>query len=159
MSKKLIAYFSASGTTKKVAEMISEAAGADLYEIKPKELYTKADLDWMNKKSRSSVEMSDKKLRPELDDSNAHIENYDEIVLGFPIWWYVAPTIINTFLESYDLKGKTIIPFATSGGSDMGKTNEKLAPSCPGAKLLHGKVFNSYSSKADLSAWVETLSL
>ena len=159
MSKKLIAYFSASGTTKKVAEMISEAAGADLYEIKPKELYTKADLDWMNKKSRSSVEMSDKKLRPELDDSNAHIENYDEIVLGFPIWWYIAPTIINTFLESYDLKGKTIIPFATSGGSDMGKTNEKLAPSCPGAKLLHGKVFNSYSSKADLSAWVETLSL
>ena len=99
MSKKLIAYFSASGTTKKVAEMISEAAGADLYEIKPKELYTKADLDWMNKKSRSSVEMSDKKLRPDLDDSNAHIENYDEIVLGFPIWWYVAPTIINTFLE------------------------------------------------------------
>lgn len=86
MSKKLIAYFSASGTTKKVAEMISEAAGADLYEIKPKELYTKADLDWMNKKSRSSVEMSDKKLRPELDDTNAHIENYDEIVLGFPIW-------------------------------------------------------------------------
>ena len=159
MSKKLIAYFSASGTTKKVAEMISEAAGTDLYEIKPKELYTKADLDWMNKKSRSSVEMSDKKLRPELDDSNAHIENYDEIVLGFPIWWYIAPTIINTFLESYDLKGKTIIPFATSGGSDMGKTNEKLAPSCPGAKLLHGKVFNSYSSKADLSAWVETLSL
>ena len=159
MSKKLIAYFSASGTTKKVAEMISEAAGADLYEIKPKELYTKADLDWMNKKSRSSVEMSDKKLRPELDDSNAHIENYDEIVLGFPIWWYIAPTIINTFLESYDLRGKTIIPFATSGGSGMGKTNEKLAPSCPGAKLLHGKVFNAYSSKADLSAWVETLSL
>ena len=159
MSKKLIAYFSASGTTKKVAEMISEAAGADLYEIKPKELYTKADLDWMNKKSRSSVEMSDKKLRPELDDSNAHIENYDEIVLGFPIWWYIAPIIINTFLESYDLKGKTIIPFATSGGSDMGKINEKLAPSCPGAKLLHGKVFNSYSSKADLSAWVEALSL
>ena len=157
MSKKLIAYFSASGTTKKVAEMISEAAGADLYEIKPKELYTKADLDWMNKKSRSSVEMSDKKLRPELDDSNAHIENYDEIVLGFPIWWYVAPTIINTFLESYNLKGKTVIPFATSGGSGTGKTNEKLAPSCPGAKLLHGKMFNSYSSKADLSEWVDNL--
>ena len=157
MSKKLIAYFSASGTTKKVAEMISEAAGADLYEIKPKELYTKADLDWMNKKSRSSVEMSDKKLRPELDDSNAHIENYDEIVLGFPIWWYVAPTIINTFLESYDLKNKTIIPFATSGSSDMGKTNEKLAPSCPGSKLLHGKVFNASSTKADLSAWVDSL--
>ena len=87
------------------------------------------------------------------------ISVYDTIFVGFPIWWYIAPTIINTFLESYDWKGKTIIPFATSGGSDMGKTNEKLAPSCPGAKLLHGKVFNSYSSKADLSAWVETLSL
>ena len=88
-----------------------------------------------------------------------NMDEYDTIFVGFPIWWYVAPTIINTFLESYDLKGKTIIPFATSGGSDMGKTNEKLAPSCPGAKLLHGKVFNSYSSKADLSAWVEALSL
>ena len=87
------------------------------------------------------------------------MDEYDTIFLGFPIWWYVAPTIINTFLESYNLKGKTIIPFATSGGSGMGKTNEKLAPSCPGAKLLHGKVFNSYSSKADFSAWVETLSL
>ena len=136
MSKKLIAYFSASGTTKKVAEMISEAAGADLYEIKPKELYTKADLDWMNKKSRSSVEMSDKKLRPELDDSNAHIENYDEIVLGFPIWWYVAPTIINTFLEKYDFTGKKITLFATSGGSGFGNTIKELQPSAPGADLL-----------------------
>ena len=157
MSKKLIAYFSASGTTKKVAEMISEAAGADLYEIKPKELYTKADLDWMNKKSRSSVEMSDKKIRPELDDSNAHIENYDEVVLGFPIWWYIAPTIINTFLESYNLKGKTIIPFATSGGSGMGKTNSVLKPSCGGAKLLEGKVFRRGTSKSDLAAWAESL--
>ena len=157
MSKKLIAYFSASGTTKKVAEMISEAAGADLYEIKPKELYTKADLDWMNKKSRSSVEMSDKKLRPDLDDSNAHIENYDEIVLGFPIWWYVAPTIINTFLESYDFSGKTIVPFATSGGSGMGSTNEKLAPSCPGAILMKGKMLNGLLSQEELKAWVKSL--
>ena len=100
-----------------------------MYEIKPKELYTKADLDWMNKKSRSSVEMSDKKLRPELDDSNAHIENYDEIVLGFPIWWYVAPTIINTFLEKYDFTGKKITLFATSGGSGLGNTIKELQPS------------------------------
>ena len=159
MKKTLVAFFSASGTTKKIAEMIAEAANADLHEIAPKVLYTKDDLNWMNKKSRSSIEMSDKSIRPEIADSNLDMESYNEIILGFPIWWYVAPTIINTFLESYDLKGKTIIPFATSGGSDMGKTNEKLAPSCPGSKLLHGKVFNSYSSKADLSAWVETLSL
>ena len=159
MSKKLVAFFSASGTTKKVADMIAEEAKADLFEIEPKIPYTKADLDWMNKKSRSSVEMSDKKYRPEIMKKEIDMSSYDEILLGFPIWWYIAPTIINTFLESYDLKGKTIIPFATSGGSDMGKTNEKLAPSCPGAKLLHGKVFNSYSSKADLSAWVEALSL
>ena len=159
MKKTLVAFFSASGTTKKIAEMIAEAANADLHEIAPKVLYTKDDLNWMNKKSRSSIEMSDKSIRPEIADSNLDMESYDEIILGFPIWWYVAPTIINTFLESYNLKGKTIIPFATSGGSGMGKTNEKLAPSCTGAKLLHGKVFNAYSSKADLSAWVETLNL
>ena len=157
--KRLVAYFSASKTTEKVANMIAEAGGYDICEITPKEAYTKADLNWMDKKSRSSVEMKDKKIRPEIKDNDIDMSQYDEIILGFPIWWYVAPTIINTFLESYDLKGKTIIPFATSGGSDMGKTNEKFAPSCPGAKLLHGKVFNSYSSKADLSAWVETLSL
>ena len=159
MKKTLVAFFSASGTTKKIAEMIAEAANADLHEIAPKVLYTKDDLNWMNKKSRSSIEMSDKSIRPEIADSNLDMESYNEIILGFPIWWYVAPTIINTFLESYNLKGKTVIPFATSGGSGMGKTNEKLAPSCPGAKLLHGKMFNSYSSKADLSAWVETLSI
>ena len=159
MKKTLVAFFSASGTTKKIAEMIAEAANADLHEIAPKVLYTKDDLNWMNKKSRSSIEMSDKSIRPEIADSNLDMESYNEIILGFPIWWYVAPTIINTFLESYDLKGKTIIPFATSGGSDMGKTNEKILPSCSGARLLHGKVFNSYSSKADLSTWVETLSL
>ena len=106
-----------------------------------------------------TIEMSDPTSRPAIAAKRDNMDEYDTIFVGFPIWWYIAPTIINTFLESYDLKGKTIIPFATSGGSDMGKTNEKLAPSCPGAKLLHGKVFNSYSSKADLSAWVETLSL
>ena len=154
MSKKLIAYFSASGTTKKVAEMISEAAGTDLYEIKPKELYTKADLDWMNKKSRSSGEMSDKKLRPELDDSNAHIENYDEIVLGFPIWWYVAPTIINTFLEKYDFTGKKITLFATSGGSGLGNTIKELQPSAPGAEFVEGGLLNR-ANRQEIEKWVD----
>lgn len=106
MSKKLVAYFSASGITRNVAKMVAEAAGADLYEITPKEAYTKADLNWMDKKSRSSVEMTDKKIRPEITDTDAKIAEYDEIFLGFPIWWYVAPTIINTFLEKYDLQAR-----------------------------------------------------
>ena len=122
MSKKLVAYFSASGITRNVAKMVAEAAGADLYEITPKEAYTKADLNWMDKKSRSSVEMADKKIRPEITDTDAKIAEYDEIFLGFPIWWYVAPTIINTFLEKYDFTGKKIVLFATSGGSGFGNT-------------------------------------
>lgn len=159
ISKKLVAYFSASGITAKVAEDLANAIGADIFEIRPEVPYTKADLNWMDKKSRSTIEMSDPTSRPAIAAKRDNMDEYDTIFVGFPIWWYIAPTIINTFLESYDLKGKTIIPFATSGGSDMGKTNEKLAPSCPGSKLLHGKVFNSYSSKDDLSAWVEALSL
>ena len=159
MSKKLVAYFSASGITAKVAENLAEAIGADIFEIQPEVPYTKADLNWMDKKSRSTMEMSDSTSRPGIAVKRDNMDEYDTIFVGFPIWWYIAPTIINTFLESYDLKGKTIIPFATSGGSDMGKTNEKLASSCPGAKLLHGKVFNAYSSKAYLSVCVETLSL
>ena len=159
ISKKLVAYFSASGITAKVAEDLANAIGADIFEIRPEVPYTKADLNWMDKKSRSTIEMSDPTSRPAIAAKRDNMDEYDTIFVGFPIWWYIAPTIINTFLESYDLKGKTIIPFATSGGSDMGKTNEKLALSCPGAKLLPGQVFNSYSSKADLSAWVETLSL
>ena len=113
----------------------------------------------MNKNSRSSVEMNDKAFRPALANKDAHIEDYDVILLGFPIWWYVAPTIINTFLESYDLTGKTIIPFATSGGSDIGKTNERLAPSCKGAKLMDGKVFKGSVGHQELAAWVEGLGL
>ena len=159
MSKKLVAYFSASGTTKKVAERLAKAAGADLFEIRTAIPYTSADLNWMDKKSRSSVEMNDPDSRPEIAETIPNMVDYDTVFIGFPIWWYVAPHIIHTFVESYDFSGKTLVPFATSGGSGMGKTNEKLAPSCPGAKLLHGKVFNSYSSKADLSAWVETLNI
>lgn len=154
MRKKLVAYFSASGTTKKAAEMIAKAAKADLYEIVPKQLYSKADLNWMDKKSRSSVEMSDKKYRPEITDTDAHISNYDEIILGFPIWWYVAPTIINTFLESYDFSGKKIVLFATSGGSGFGNTVRELQDSAPGAVIEEGEVFNKIA-KQKITAWVE----
>ena len=159
MSRRLVAYFSASGVTGNVAKILAEAANADLYEIKPAVPYTATDLNWMNKKSRSSVEMQEKTSRPEMADHNAPVADADVIFVGFPIWWYVAPTIINTFLESYDLTGKTIVPFATSGGSPMGKTNEKLLPSCAGAKLLEGKVFKSNASKAELAAWAEKLGL
>lgn len=147
MSKKLVAYFSASGITRNVAKMVAEAAGADLYEITPKEAYTKADLNWMDKKSRSSVEMADKKIRPEITDTDAKIAEYDEIFLGFPIWWYVAPTIINTFLEKYDFTGKKIVLFATSGGSGFGNTVKKLQPSAPGAQFVEGKLLNHANKK------------
>lgn len=157
--KTLVAYFSASGQTAKLAKTLAGVTGGDLFEIAPETAYTAADLDWMDKKSRSTIEMKDPKSRPAIAGKVADMAQYDTVFVGFPIWWYQAPRIIETFLESYDFSGKTVIPFATSGGSGMGKTNEKLAPSCPGAKLLHGKVFNSYSSKADLSAWIETLSL
>lgn len=157
MSRKLVAYFSASGVTAKVAEILSEAIGADLYAIEPEVPYTKADLDWMDKKSRSTIEMNNPASRPAITAKRDNMNDYDTVFVGFPIWWYVAPTIINTFLESYDLTDKTIIPFATSGGSDMGKTNEKLLPSCKGAKLLNGKVFKASVSGADLAKWAEGL--
>lgn len=157
MSRKLVAYFSASDVTAKVAEKLSEAIGADLYAIEPEVPYTKADLDWMDKKSRSTIEMNNPASRPAIAGKRDNMNDYDTVFVGFPIWWYVAPTIINTFLESYDLTGKTIIPFATSGGSDMGKTNEKLLPSCKGAKLLDGKVFKASVSGADLAKWAEGL--
>ena len=123
MSKKiLVAYFSASGVTERAAKALAKAAKADLFEIKPEIPYTDADLNWMDKKSRSSVEMNNPAPRPAIAEKVANMEQYEAVFVGFPIWWYVAPTIINTFLESYDFSGKTIIPFATSGGSGMGKT-------------------------------------
>ena len=125
----------------------------------PTVLYTKADLDWTDKNSRSTIEMNDPASRPVIAGKRDNMDEYDTIFVGFPIWWYVAPTIINTFLESYDLTGKTVIPFATSGGSGMGKTNEKLQPSCPNAKLLEGKRFDANVSKAELAAWVDSLKL
>ncbi len=157
MKRKLVAYFSASGVTAKLAETLSETIGADLYAIEPEVPYTKADLNWMDKKSRSTIEMNDPASRPAIAGKRDNMDDYDTIFVGFPIWWYVAPTISNTFLESYDFTGKTIIPFATSGGSGMGKTNEKLAPSCPGAKLLEGKVWKKNAKATDLSVWAEEL--
>ncbi len=144
MKKSLVAYFSTSGTTAKVAKTLAKAAQADLYEIRPAIPYTQADLNWMDRKSRSSVEMQDKAFRPALADTDAGIADYDVIFLGFPIWWYVAPTIIHTFLESYDFSGKTIVLFATSGGSDFGQTVKSLKESVSSeTKILEGRLCNS----------------
>ncbi len=140
MNRKLVAYFSAGGNTAKLAKKLAESAGADLYEIRPAVLYTRADLNWQNKQSRTSVEMSDHSSRPELADKNADIAAYDTIYVGFPIWWYIAPTIINSFLESYDFSGKKIVLFATSGGSGFGKAVQNLQPSAPNAEIVEGKV-------------------
>lgn len=159
MKKALVAYFSASGTTATTAEKLAKAANADLFEIKPLHPYTAADLDWTNKNSRSTVEMNDPSSRPEISEKCENMADYDVVFVGFPIWWYVAPTIIDTFLESYDFGGKTIIPFATSGGSGLGKTEENFR------KLLGknvtvegGKVLNR-ASEAEIQAWVKTLGL
>ena len=156
MAKKLVAYFSASGVTKKVAEMISEVSGYELYEIKPKQAYTKADLNWMDKNSRSSVEMKDKKFRPEIITKDIEMSDYDEIILGFPIWWYVAPPIINTFLEVYDFSGKKITLFATSGGSGFGNTVSELKPSAPNADIVEGKLLNN-ANKQEIENWLKTI--
>ena len=156
MSKKLVAFFSASGNTKKIAQIIAEEGNCDLREITPKVAYTKADLNWMDKKSRSSVEMNDKKFRPEIVNEDIDISGYDEIILGFPIWWYVAPTIINTFLEAHDFSGKKIVLFATSGGSGFGNTVRELEGSAPGAEIVEGKLLNR-AGKQEISAWVKSL--
>ena len=147
MSRTLTAYFSASGTTKRAAERLARSIGSDLYEIRPAVAYTQADLNWMDKKSRSSLEMKDPACRPALADRDAAVEQYDRIFLGFPIWWYTAPSIIHTFLESYDFSGKTIILFATSGGSGFGKTAGDLVSSCPKAVIKEGRILNSLLRK------------
>lgn len=160
MSRKLVAYFSASGATAKVAELIADAAGADVYQIQPEVPYTAADLNWMDKNSRSSVEMNDKKIRPAMVKRNLQVEDYDVVFLGFPIWWYVAPTIINTFLESFDFAGKKIILFATSGGSGFGKTVEELKVSVTDdTQIVEGKLLNGKQTLAGVSAWVHSLKM
>lgn len=156
MSKKLVAYFSASGNTKEAAETIAKAAGADICEITPKVRYTKADLNWMDKKSRSSVESNNKSFRPEIIKNDIDMGQYDEVIIGFPIWWYVAPTIVNTFLEAYDFAGKKIVLFATSGGSGFGNTVKELQPSAPYAVITEGKLLNGMS-KQEIVAWAESL--
>lgn len=158
MAKTLVAYFSASGVTKAVAERMAEVSGSDIYEIKPETPYTQVDLDWRDKTSRSSIEMQNPSSRPAVEDKVDNIEQYDKVFLGFPIWWYVAPTIINTFLENYDFSGKTIILFATSGGSGFGKTVEKLKDSVSAdTKIIEGKLLNGNPSKQDIKMWIDSL--
>lgn len=160
MGKTLVAYFSASGVTAKVADKLADALGADIYEIRPETPYTKANLNWMDKMSRSSIEMNDKTIRPAIADKNARINEYNTIFLGFPIWWYVAPTIINTFLESYDFSGKKIILFATSGGSKFGKTVEELKLSVPeSCEIIEGKLLNGIQTIPGIRKWTDTLDL
>lgn len=155
MKKTLVACFSASGVTASVAEKVAKAADADLLEIKPSVPYTKEDLNWMDKQSRSTIEMNDPASRPEIVKTMADISAYDMVIIGFPIWWYVAPTIINTFLESYDFSGKKIALFATSGGSGFGKTVEKLKPSVDAsAQFVSEKLLNR-ASQSDIEGWLK----
>lgn len=154
MKKALVAYFSASGVTKKVAEKIAAAVNGDLFQIEPAIAYSEEDLNWMNKNSRSSLEMSDKDFRPAMVKTELNLSEYDSILLGFPIWWYVAPTIINTFLESYDFSGKKITLFATSGGSGFGNTVQELRNSAPDAHIVEGKIMNMASAE-DIQKLIE----
>ena len=155
MSKILIAYFSASGVTARTAKEMAKAAGADLYEICPAEPYTAADLNWMDQKSRSTLEMNDPACRPAIAAPAADLDQYDTVFVGFPIWWYVEPRIVDTFLESHDFSGKTVIPFATSGGSGFGKTAAALKGSAPNADIREGKMLNGVISAGELTAWYQ----
>ncbi|MBC6719202.1 MULTISPECIES: flavodoxin [unclassified Treponema] len=157
MAKKLVAFFSVTGKTSYAAHMLAEASGADLYEIKPVKPYTRADLDWMDKRSRTSREMSDPSFRPEIAGGDAHISDYDVIFIGFPVWWSIAPSIINTFVESYNFSGKKIVLFATAGGSGFGfdKAISNLQKSAPKAKIIGSKVLNGEQDPASLSEWAE----
>lgn len=153
MSKKLVAYFSASGTTAKVAKKMAEAIGADLFEIKPEIPYSSADLNWQNKNSRSSVEMNDRSSRPAIAVKAVNMPQYDVVFVGFPVWWYREPSIIDTFMESYDFAGKTVIPFATSGGSGLGDSAANMQKLAKGAKVVNGKRFSGSASAEELKAW------
>ena len=155
MSKSLVAYFSASGVTAKMAKKLADAIGADLFEIVPEEPYTKEDLNWMNKKSRSSVEMNDRSCRPAIRSGVENMAQYDVVFVGFPVWWYCEPSIIDTFMEAYDFSGKTIVPFATSGMSGIGDSGENMQRLAKGAKVLPGKRFKNSVSSGDLKNWAE----
>jgi flavodoxin len=156
MSKKLVAYFSASGSTAKLAKTLASAAEAELYEIRPVVPYERRDLNWMDKKSRSSVEMQDKSCRPALKDTDAPVAEADMIFVGFPIWWYREPSIIDSFLDAYDWTGKAVVPFCTSGGSELGEGQSRIEALAKGAKVLHGRRFSARASEAELKKWIET---
>ena len=156
--KILVAYFSATGTTAQAAEKLADVTGGELYAITPAESYTSADLDWHDKQSRSSVEMNDPKVRPAIKSPKANIADYDVVFIGYPIWWNLAPRIINTFIESHNLKGKTVIPFATSGGSSIRNSVSKLKSSYPEISWKEGKLLNGTSEKA-IAGWIESLAL
>ena len=155
MSKALVAYFSASGVTSKVAKNLASAIGADIFEIKPVQKYSKADLNWMDKRSRSSVEMNDRSSRPAIAERVNQMSDYDVVFIGFPIWWYREPSIIDTFMEAYDFSGKTIVPFATSGGSGLGDSAENMQTLAKGAKVEEGKRFGRNASASELKNWAE----
>ena len=157
MSKTLIAYFSAQGSTAKLAKTLAAAAEAELYEIKPAVPYERRDLNWMDKKSRTTLEMQDPSCRPALADTNAPVAESDVIFLGFPIWWYREPSIIDSFLDAYDWAGKTVVPFFTSGGSDLGEGQDRIEMLAKGAKVLRGRRFNARASESDLKKWIETM--
>ena len=156
MSKRLVAYFSCTGTTAKVAETLAESIGADIFEIEPAVPYTAADLDWRDNTSRSSVEMNDPHSRPAVASKRDNMADYDTVLVGFPIWWYVAPTIVNTFLEKYDFSGKKIVLFATSGGSGFGNTVKELKPTAARTEIVEGKLLNR-ANKQEIEKWVKSL--
>lgn len=158
-NKNLVAYFSATGQTKKLAYTIANVVNGDVFEIEPKEVYTSQDLNWNDKSSRSTIEMNDQTSRPEILKTKENIKDYDVIYVGFPIWWYEAPRIIETFLESYDFKGVTIVPFATSGGSGMGNTVNLLAKCCPDAIFKKGKKLSASASEKEVKSWIESVNL
>lgn len=156
-NKILVAYFSASGVTAKAAAKLAKAAGADLFEIVPERVYTKADLNWQDKNSRSSVEMNDRSSRPVIISRVENMEQYDTVFVGFPIWWYREPSIIDTFMESYDFSGKTIVPFCTSGGSGLGSTSQNLQALAKGAKVIEGKKLSFLTTEESLKKWAEEI--
>ena len=157
MSKTLVAYYSAQGSTAKLAKTLAAAAEAELYEIKPAVPYERRDLNWMDKKSRTTLEMQDPNCRPELADTNAPVAESDVIFLGFPIWWYREPSIIDSFLDAYDWTGKTVVPFYTSGGSDLGEGQSRIETLAKSAKVLRGRRFSARASEAELKKWIETI--
>ena len=155
MGRTLVAYFSASGSTAKLAKTLASAAEAELYEIRPAVPYERRDLNWMDKKSRTTLEMQDKNCRPAMADTAAPVADAETVFLGFPIWWYREPSIIDSFLEAYDWNGKTVVPFFTSGGSDLGEGQDRIETLAKGAKVLRGRRFSARTSEEELRKWIE----